>query len=268
MCCQGHDVSKLNFYPSRTRLNSKYKYINLMHSHSTHTNCNNCQSSYRLVNLRDCDGASFTRPSCPVPPTPPVPVPVPLISVRNPTTNLLIPTILSPALFVPLADWTEDLIVDINDLFDNATGIFTAPISGDYNINLVVNYETSIFVPVDQGLTTIPTIEVHDAVSGARLLTSQFPANNVVFTITTSSFIVSSLLGRAQVIINADIPLVAGQQIVVRAYINTLFIPLIDINPVPAQLIPPTPPRIIFNPVGGDTTLTIQRIRDTPLLVV
>lgn len=231
-------------------------------------NCNDFNRSYKLVDLRSCEGLSYSRPSCPVPPPVPPVVSNPMISVRDPTSVLLIPALPLPPVGTPLTGWEADLIVDNANLFDNATGIFTAPVNGDYNINLVINYTTSLVLSVDPELTTIPTAEIRDVTTDTQLLSSQFPANNVLINVVTPpiDLVVSSLIGRGQVIINATIPLVAGQRIQARVYANGLLYP--SVLPIgPAQLTPALPARIVFNQPSADTTLTIEKVRNTPLLV-
>src|SRR4029079_18281629 len=75
---------------------------------------------------------------------------------------------------------------------------------------------------------------------------------------------VAFLINRSIVTINAVIPLRLGQRIRVRALTNGLIYAPI----APLQVIPPLPPRIIFNPEGVDTTLTIYKIRNSPIVTI
>ncbi|XWV25724.1 hypothetical protein QJ857_gp0051 [Tupanvirus soda lake] len=204
-----------------------------------------------------------------------------LISVKNPESQLIIPeapvvgTISTAAVVgeaVDLTGWT-DIVPDALNAFDNATGTYTAPETGDYEVSLVVNYETSVPLNVTPTLNDVPIIELYDVDTGNHIVGSQFPTINIVVTIPPFSsgeppidVAVVTIIAKAQVIINAVIPLVAGQRIRFRAVTNGLVY-----NPSIAaqQIIPPFPPRIDFSPENGsDTTLYIYKLRNSPIVSI
>jgi hypothetical protein len=203
-----------------------------------------------------------------------------LISVKNPTNALLIPdapvtefNVPSAALIVAtdLIGWT-DIVPDALEAFDNATGTFTAPENGDYVVTLVANYETSVPLAVDPGLINIPTLEIYDVSTSEKILASQLSAisHSVQIPPQSSGDLLISvplayLVNRSIVTISAVIPLVLGQLIRVRASANGLTIPpTVGV----LQVIPALPPRIIFNPANVDTTLTIYKIRNSPIVTI
>lgn len=200
-----------------------------------------------------------------------------IISVKNPQTDLVIPELLETSNLniaplqiigndVDLAQWT-DIVIDALNSFDNVTGTFTAPETGDYVVNLVVNYETSVSIPVSPSLTDVPIVQVYDVLTGNKILASSLPSLNIIVPIPPLSsgelpinVDVSTIIAKSQVIINAVIPLVVGQRIRVRALTNGL------VYAPPVSLVPPGPAVIDFSPEGLDTTLTIYKIRNTPLI--
>jgi len=204
-----------------------------------------------------------------------------LIAVKNPDSELIIPEQISASTSatkslvigntVDLTKWT-DIVPDALDLFNNTTGTYTAPESGDYHIELVISFETSLPLPVSPLLNNIPSIELYDVATGEAILTKSFPTTHATVLIPPigsgdaafPEITVSSLLGKGQVIINVVIPLNEDQQIRFRAVTNGLVF-----NPFSIlEVIPPFPPRIVFNPTGSDTTLTIFKIRNSPIVIV
>lgn len=196
-----------------------------------------------------------------------------LISVRNPDTVLTIPEVLITALIptpvvgvtADLINWS-DIVVDALNVFDNTTGTFTAPETGDYHIISVTNYQSSVPLYPDSDLTNVPLMQIYDAVTGIVLLASTFPTLNIVIPVPPMSsgelpleIPVTSILSRAQVVIDAVVPLTAGQTVRLRAVSNGL-----EYNP--PIILPPPVPTIDFSPVGVDTTLTIYKIRNQPLV--
>ncbi|XWV24491.1 mg749 protein [Tupanvirus deep ocean] len=207
-----------------------------------------------------------------------------LISVKNPDSQLIIPEApVTPAAILPaaivgeavdLTGWT-DIVPDALNAFDNATGTYTAPETGDYQVSLVVNYETSVPLNVTPTLNDVPIIELYDVATDAHIVGSQFPTINIVVTIPPFSsgeppidVAVVTIIAKAQVIINAVIPLVAGQRIRFRAVTNGLvYNPPIGVGV--QQIIPPLPPRIDFSPENGsDTTLSIYKLRNSPIVTI
>lgn len=207
-----------------------------------------------------------------------------LISVKNPTSELIIPEeVPTPSAVVPhqvigetvdLTGWT-DIVPDALNLFNNATGTYTAPETGDYQVTLVVNYETSVPLNAAPTLNDVPIVQIYDVENpNERILGSQFPTINILIVIPPISsgelpieIVQVTIIAKAQVNINAVIPLVAGQQIRARAISNGLiYFPIIPITPL--QIIPPLPPRIDFSPDGVDTTLTIYKIRNSPIVTI
>lgn len=200
------------------------------------------------------------------------------VSVKNPRSVLLIPEILTGRFealvegpFVVLFGW-DDIIIDAGNDFDNPTGIYTAPQDGDYEVTLVVNYETSVPLTVDFDLANVPTIEIFDVETDLRILGSQFPTSSIIVQIPPISseefpidVPVSFIMNKAQVVISAIIPLRAGQRIGARALTNGL----VYIPPMSSlRVVPPLPPRIIFNPEGVDTTFTIRKLRNSPVVTI
>lgn len=197
-----------------------------------------------------------------------------LISVRNPQTELIIPelplgnvnvnAIIGEA--VDLTDWT-DLVPDVFDAFNNATGIYTAPETGDYDVRLVVNYETNVPIPVSPLLVDVPIIEIYNVLDDAHILASFFPTIVLVIPVPPPStgeppfdITVAAIMSKGQVVIGGIIPLTAGQQIRVRAVTNGLVY-----NPTG---IPPVQATIDFSPAGVDTVLTIYKIRNSPIVSI
>lgn len=245
----------------------------------------NCvQKGYSLVEVSGRVPLFQPSVGCGCPPThvPSNPNACTLVSVANPTSELLIPELLAPGAFgiqhvigqaVDLTGWTKDLVIDALDAFDNATGTFTAPVSGDYLIAAVISYETSVPLTPDAELTNVPYIEIYDIANPTgHLLTGQLPSNSQIITIPPISsgefpieVIATSVTSRAQVILTAALPLIEGQQIRLRAVTNGLtYTAPIAIS----QVLPPLPPRIVFFTNTSDTTLTIYRIRNSPIVTI
>jgi len=205
-----------------------------------------------------------------------------LISVKNPDSLLIIPEAPTTAGAVNAADivgeavdltgWT-DIVPDALNAFDNATGTYTVPETGDYQVELAVNYETSVPLNVSPTLNDVPIIEMYDVATGNHIVGSQFPTISIIVTIPPFSsgelpidVAVVTIIAKAQVIINGVFPLVAGQRVRFRAVTNGLVY-----NPTIAaqQIIPPFPPRIDFSPENGaDTTLAIYKLRNSPIVTI
>jgi len=209
-----------------------------------------------------------------------------LVSVKNPQTELIIPELnggngteniipsnisIQAGDTVDFTNWT-DIVTDALNLFDNATGTYTAPEDGDYQVSLVVNYETSVPLPTNTNLSEIPLIELYDVDSSNNILASLFPIINIIVPLPPPSseeppvnLPLAFVQSAGQVIINAVIPLVANQRIRVRANTNGLiYFPPVGIS----QILPPFPPRIDFSPENVDTTLTIYKIRNSPTITI
>lgn len=217
-----------------------------------------------------------------------------LVSVRNPTTPLPIPMAeemsgdmmsffqsqvqvnayqsqvqqVDPNSWVHLTGWTDN-IVDIANLFNNETGIYTVPQSGDYRIILNVNYETTVPLHPDFSLTNVPLVEVYNLSTGQTHITgSALPTINTIITVPPISsedppidVPITSVLNKASFMVESVVSLIAGQQIGVRASANGM----VSQEQI---VVPPMSPQIIFNPTGADTVLTIQKIRNTPTVTV
>lgn len=195
-----------------------------------------------------------------------------LISVKNPQSILEIPVIEPqlvpgpPLATVDLIQWTN-LVADENGLFNNLTGTYVVPETGNYQIELTLSYETSVTLTPNFDLTNIPYIEVYDANTDERILVSQLSATQIVVPIPPVSsgdpvveVSVSSIVSRAQVIINAVVNLEQGQRVRIRASNNGL-------SYTPPELVPelPTPPFIKFFGANADTTLAIYEITQSNL---
>lgn len=200
-----------------------------------------------------------------------------LVSVKNPDTILPIPELLngSPAIAqngecVDLTGWS-DIVPDALNAFNNATGIYTAPESGDYQVSLTVNFRTSLSIPVSETLLDVPFIEVYDVDTDGKILTSAFPVTALLIVVPPLAtgeppvdVFATALLTIGQVIINAVIPLTEGQRIRFRACTNGLhFIP-----PLISDQQLPSPASIDLSPPGLDTTLAIYKIRNSPRVVI
>jgi len=262
---QDNDWHKLNKTDSN-RFNANRSYD----ENNSNPNCNpNCNPKQHCDEKKDHNKCHYNNFLCT------------LISVKNPTTELVIPVVLGIAAAsapipiigdtVDLGGWV-DLTPDALGLFDNLTGTYTVPENGDYQIELTINYETSVSLPVSILLNNVPFIEIYDIDSSDHILGSQFPTVSLVIPIPPLSsgdipvdVSVAALLGKGQVIINAVVPLIAGQRIRVRAVTNGL-----TFNPLgPLEIIPALPARIVFDPEEGiDTTLAIYKLRNTPIVTV
>ncbi|AGF85067.1 hypothetical protein QJ854_gp715 [Moumouvirus goulette] len=202
-----------------------------------------------------------------------------LVSVINPTGSILeIPVEFAPVPFaaratnaqigvqqvigntIALTGWS-DVIPDILDAFDNITGTYTAPEAGDYEFNLQLNFRTSVPLTVNDAGTNIPIVEIFDAASGLPIVggSVNLPTATVQFTIPPLAsgelpieIETTSILSNGQVILNAIIPLTAGQQVRIRISSNGLVY-----NPI--QEIVASPAFINFNPPASPTRLTIQK---------
>lgn len=167
---------------------------------------------------------------------------------------------------VDLRQWTN-LIADENGLFNKLTGTYTVPVTGNYQIELTLSYETSVPLTPDFDLGNIPFIEVYDANTDERILISQLSATQFIVPIPPQSsgdlpveVPVSSIVSRAQVVINAIVNLELGQRIRVRASSNGLVYVIPNLVP---EL--PTPPFIKFFGQNADTTLAIYEIQQSNL---
>ena len=198
-----------------------------------------------------------------------------LISVKNPESILNIPELELLNQFqanaiignaVDLALWS-DLITDESGLFDETTGIYTVPETGDYQIQLTLSYETSVPLHPDFFMDNVPFIEIYDINTTERILASQFVVNQFVVSIPPQSsgelpvdVTVTSIVNRSQIIINAIVSLEIGQKIRFRAVTNGLVY-------IPPLIVPdlPTPPFISFYGANADTTLAIYQIRNNEL---
>lgn len=182
-----------------------------------------------------------------------------LISVKNPTTELKIPIPSSPGTnIVDITGWTN-IVPDPLDSFDNSSGTYTVYEDGDYQIELTINYETSTAIPVDPTLVNVPSIEIYDVDTHEHILASNFSAVSTIIP-RIHSIVVSALLSKGQVIINSVVPLKMDQQIRIRASSNGL---IYDPATPPASN-----PRIFLSYNGVDTTLTIFKVRNSPVVVV
>lgn len=210
-----------------------------------------------------------------------------LISVKNPTSELIIPEIPITETnigqtnnfvqnmvgdTVDLTGWT-DIVPDALNAFDNITGTYTAPEDGDYQVELTINFETSVPLNVSPSLNDVPTAEIYDIDTGEHILSSFFPALSTIIMIPPLStgdppieVPISPLLNKGQVIINAVVPLRSGQRIRVRINSNGLVHGTTSV--LSQEVIPSLPPRIIFDPTGADTTLTIYKVRNTPIVII
>lgn len=200
-----------------------------------------------------------------------------MVSVKNPTTELLIPELLiqnisnAAHVSVTLKNWS-DVIIDASDSFDNSNGLYTTPENGDYEFNLVVNYETSVPLQVSPTLNDVPSVQLYNWNTGEPIIESTLPASNMVFQVPPPSsgeppvdISVSNLLGKAQAVISVIVPLEQGQQVGVRVNSNGLtYLPPLVLSEVFPQL----PARIVFSPERGDTTLTIKKVRNTPIITI
>ena len=197
-----------------------------------------------------------------------------LVSVKNPDTELSIPEEVpiaatqGPNICTDLTGWT-DIVPDALNAFDNATGTFTAPEDGDYQVSLVVNFKTSVSIPIPIPGIEVPYVEIYDPDNNPEhVLSSNFPVAFVIVQNPSTgepALNIISILFIGQVIVNAVIPLRAGQRIRIRACTNGLqYIPLIT----ELGALQTSPAFIDFSPPNGDTTFTIYKIRNSPTVTI
>lgn len=197
-----------------------------------------------------------------------------LISVRDPTTDIFAT---SPPL-VDLIGWT-DLIIDARDSFDNLTGTYTAHCAGDYEIETVINYRTAFPIVLDTGVMAasvlepdtsgIPKIELYDVATGRVLAATQFPVTDIIVPIPCCSssseppieIEIKTIVAAAFIVIDVVLSLLAGQRIRLRYNSNGLILPL----PLP---IPIGTPVIDLSPPGTSTTLSIKKLRNSPVVTI
>ena len=159
----------------------------------------------------------------------------------------------------------SDIITDVGDAFDNASGIFSAQSSGDFEFHLALNYQTSMSFDVNPDMTDVPSVELFDVLSGNKIVTSTLPATTFTFQVPASpdpvDVTVSNLLVKAQSVISVIASLTEGQTVGVRVNSNGLTYGPLAPAPVPS-------PRILFAPEGLDTVLTIKKLRNSPTVVI
>ncbi|BCS83444.1 hypothetical protein QLL95_gp0679 [Cotonvirus japonicus] len=197
------------------------------------------------------------------------------VSVINPTTVLPIPNSDINGVFAQqavnavtnvlnLTGWS-DTTADILDSFNNATGVYTAPSSGDYLFDLDLAVRTSTSLNVDPELTDVPFVELVDVATGDRLIGGfvNFPVTSTNITIPPIAsgelpieINITTLLAIGQANLNTIVSLTAGQQVVFRVSSNGL-------TYTPSGLIPPVSASISFAP---GSFLTIQKLRNTPTI--
>ena len=194
-----------------------------------------------------------------------------LISVKNPDADLVIPTpfpVVAAVIgdFVDFTGWT-DIVPDVFDAFDNVTGIYTTPEDGDYQVELVVNYQINTPIPIPSNdLSFVPDVQIYDVDTDERILASTLSATDMIVPLPpdeNGTFVrVTNLVAKGQVIIKAIIPLSQGQRIRVRATTNGLvFLPVGPPGPVPPAIID-------FSPENLDTTLGIYKLRNSPIVSI
>jgi len=201
-----------------------------------------CNNNFNICREDDCSNSLCT-----------------LASAKNPQqTSLVIPSTIPSAIPALLTQWS-DIVINAQYAcnnttgFNNATGVYTAPQDGDYVVSLVVNYNISGPV-TSPTIQNVPTIEIYDVQSSTKILGSQLSA----ISFAAEGPPVVSIVDRSIVTINAVIHLNCGQSIGIRALLNGL-------------VYNSSPPAVInfsSNTNGTDTTFTIYKIRNTPILNV
>lgn len=197
-----------------------------------------------------------------------------LVSVKNPDTILVIPQILTAAPVVgesvDLVQWT-DIVPDALNSFDNITGTVIVPETGDYDINAVISYKTSVSIPVDISLDDVPYLEIYDVDTDAVILTASFPTTSIVVPVPSMStgeppidVPVAYINGTGQIIFSAVVPLIAGQRLRIRAVTNGLvYVP--SFSPLQEAVLNAF---IDFSPERSTTTLTIRKYRNSPTVTI
>lgn len=151
-------------------------------------------------------------------------------------------------------------------VFNNVTGIYTTPESGDYVIQLVANYMTNTTMPYDEAdVPNTPYVELYDVDTDESLIASVLTGVviNVVVPPPSSGLpptIISagSLTNAGQVRISVMIPLTMGQRVRIRAVSNGFTYDGLFPNP-----------HINFNPSPNlDTTLTIFKVRNSAVQIL
>lgn len=169
-----------------------------------------------------------------------------LISVKNPK-NVEI----SDGLRI-LTDWTFN-ISDVFQNFNELIGKYQIPEDGDYQISLVVNYQTDTPFIIDSSLTKTPFIEINETTNNNNIVSSPFPIVDTIITIpppgindVALDIRNTSVLRKGQIIINSVFSFCEGQKICVCV-----------------TNLDPNTPSINFSPNDADTTLTIVKLKDT-----
>ena len=110
-----------------------------------------------------------------------------------------------------LTNWTE--VSDSGGSFDPVAGVYTAPQTGTYKIDLVVNYSTTAAITAQLGGGSAPRFEFVNSTSGSVILASNVPAINVSIALLLT---LNTIIGRGQSVIDACAELTVGQQHIVR----------------------------------------------------
>jgi len=196
--------------------------------------------------------------NCPINPD------VTLVSVKDPITKVLI-----NQQIVPIEGWTD--IFANNEAFDRSTGIYTALFPGEYEIDLVLNYQTLVPLNIISSDINIPNatvlgidnplqrpkIELYKPCTGDVIVSTTFPIFHdiiIIPPIATDEMPieveVNVILERAAIPLHTIVHLDQFEKIGLRY------------NSSGSQFVlPPEATKLInFSPDGDTSTLSIKRI--------
>jgi len=183
-----------------------------------------------------------------------------LVSARDPTTIATG----TPGV-IDLTGWTN-VVSDVLNSFDDVTGTYCPRCPGDYEFNVVLNYRSSIPLPIENipgpcgnlnvG-SSIPRVLLYDPCTGEEIAASQFPVVSIVICIPPLSTgelpveVTATAIDIAAAIpISTIVPLKCGQCVRVAVDLKDITLP-------PGA-------SITFSPPGNTTTFTAKKIRNTP----
>lgn len=184
-----------------------------------------------------------------------IPLACTLVNIKNPTTPFVIPT--SPATSPTiLQNWQTDTVIDVLGSFNQTTGVYTVPESGDYKLALILNYYTTSQSNLSSSETVAntPTAYFFDLTNGTALFTS-------LFSLKVTPALLVSLPSTGQVILSGYVTLQKDQQIVV----------VVASNGATSSSSPFTYYFYPNSSVPGpafDTDLEILKVRNTPSVLI
>lgn len=241
-----------NLFPSRGKYSGvRNEFGNELGNELGNENLNELENEFSNVK-----NGCFNK--CPKPCHNQIPLACTLINAKNPTTPFVINTTpaTSPTI---LQNWQTDTVIDVLGSFNQTTGVYTVPESGDYKLSLTLNYYTTA---TQSNLTFVDTVAntpsayFFDLTNGTTLFTG-------LFSIKVAQAVPVSLFSAGQVILSGCVTLQKDQQIVTVVSSNgaitasTAFTYYFYSNP-----------SVSGSPVALDTILEIVKIRNTPSVLI